>query len=86
MSNPITIATSSLAGLFPHLAAEYHRTNALPPNQVHPLCDDPVWWSCANDACGHEWLAPPVSRCGGAACPRCGSPHWPSTIPVLACG
>lgn len=62
--------TTSLAALFPHLAAEWHPTenHELTPDQVLPGSGLNVRWLCAQ--C-HSWKARIQHRINGIGCPYC---------------
>lgn len=64
-------STSSLAALFPKLAAEWHPTKngTLTPADVLPGADRFIFWRCRN---GHEWRAILCMRVRrGSACTKC---------------
>lgn len=63
---------NDLQTLNPKLASEWHPTKNgdLLPCNVMPGANRKVWWL---GKCGHEWMAPVVSRNDGRACPYCAS-------------
>jgi hypothetical protein len=69
---------TSLAYLFPEIAAEWHptRNGPLSPAQVTPGSDRRVWWRCSKDA-RHVWDSLVRARgVQGGGCPYCNpGPH-----------
>ncbi len=62
---------SSLADMFPALAAEWHteRNRSLTPDQVAAKSGLKAWWRCST--CGNEWQAQVYSRASGHGCRAC---------------
>ncbi len=65
-----SLATTSLAVVAPHVAAEWHRSkNAVPPGDVDADHLMNAWWVCPN---GHEYQATVRSRArSNRRCPTC---------------
>jgi rubrerythrin len=70
-SGKVATAKSSLAGLSPALASEWHPTKNkdLTPSDVTCSSHKKVWWQC--HVCGHDWEAKLYSRYKGSGCPLC---------------
>lgn len=62
---------SSLAELYPEIAAEWHPTKNgnLTPDCITYGSGKKVWWKCK--VCGHEWMATIGKRTSGRGCPSC---------------
>lgn len=59
---------NDLATLRPDLAAQWHASNDLRPNQVLPMSGRKVAWQCAR---GHVWETFVFTRSRGIGCPYC---------------
>lgn len=59
---------NDLATVRPDLAAQWHPSNPLRPEQVLPRYAKKVLWQCAR---GHVWAAKPDTRAAGQGCPFC---------------
>ncbi len=59
---------TDLGTLRPDLAAQWHISNELRPEQVRPSAGKKVAWQCEE---GHVWEAAIYSRSSGSGCPYC---------------
>ena len=66
------VPSTSLAELFPLIAAQWHpiKNAPLTPNKVLSGGHLKVWWQCDKDK-HHEWLSSIVNRTRGRNCPYC---------------
>ena len=66
------VPSTSLAELFPQIAAQWHPTknDPLTPKKVLSGGRIKVWWQCDKDK-HHVWLSSIVNRTRGRSCPYC---------------
>ncbi len=75
---------SSLASLFPELAAEWHstRNGKRLPETASPRGSQSTWWQCSNDP-DHVWSASIVDRVSKqTGCPYCTGERRPRSKPL----
>jgi hypothetical protein len=78
---------TSLAGLHPELAQEWHQTKNAPltPDLVSVGSSQRVWWTCLRDV-SHEWKASIADRATGdrTGCPFCSGRRATATTSLAA--
>lgn len=63
--------TNSLLSLYPHIAAQYSKKNAVPVEAIASISHKKVWWDCSDNP-DHEWEAIVGNRVRqGDGCPYC---------------